>query len=493
MSIVGTYWPFVPGASKRLEEMSKKLYNRLLAYCKTIHPQHPDPISHIQNLLLHWMASDMKDGCYGFVAAGDLNSRWLPSDHGGQRSIADWANDNYLINGPRLIADRTNMMFVTYGRRDWEDGSWIDHILHAGDPEHIDILGAFNDLGSLLDDVSDHKPIRAIYRTSKPMFATVPAVPKPRRRPELPRSDKHQIARFKDRISTMLSQVAPIVDSRPQAEEALEVASQCIVQVVRELNEEVRPRTKKHKNGYSPEYVLRKFHLGATIDIRRHLTGTKPRWLGFDNIRHNITLAFDKLNVLGERLQLSREDRCRILNVPNASLDYWMSCRSGPTVPLCDIAIKILRRKLHGRQRKEMRLAQKGYMGFIESLREQGKFRSVIKAILRVHAGRKHQDGLTLEMVTTNSGGVITNPVTLHAECTSHYDRLYKIPSEHRNHLNLATDWRPLILEKERSNHKPMTCLITSRYVQSTGRLNQCKLSQNQGVDLNYHAVINNK
>jgi len=356
-------------------------------------------------------------------------------------------------------------MFVTYGRRDWEDGSWIDHILHAGDPEHIDILGAFNDLGSLLDDVSDHKPIRAIYRTSKPMFATVPAVPKPRRRPELPRSDKQQIARFKDRISTMLSQVAPSVDSLSQAEEALEVASQCIVQVVRELNEESRPRTKKHKNGYSPEYVLRKFHLSATIDIRRHLTGKKPRWFGFDNIRNNITLAFDKLHGLGERLKLSSEDRSRILNVPNASLDYWLSCRSGPTVPLCDTAIKILRSKLHGRQRKEMRLAQKGYMGFIESQREQGKLRSVIKAILGVHAGRKHQDGLILEMVTTSSGNVITNPATLHAECTSHYDRLYRIPNEHRNELHLATDWRPMIQNKDKflsifqSSNIPSWCL----------------------------------
>ena len=449
LSILGTYWPFVPVGASRMEESSKKLYNRLFQYCKTIHPQNPDPISHIQNLMVHWMTSAWEDGCTGFIATGDLNSRWLPTDHGGQRSIVDWANDNYLINGPRLIADRANMKFITFGRRDWEDGSWIDHILHAGDPDNIDILGAFNDLGSLLDDVSDHKPIRAVYRTHRPMFAAVASVPKPRKRPELPRGDKSQIARFKDRLSGMLSQVAPTVDSISEAEEALELASQCIVQVVRELNEESRPLTKRHKDGYSPEYVLRKFHLGAIIDIRRHLAGTKPRWVGYNNILKNVKLAFDQLHGLADKLQISHSDRCRILDVPNASLEFWMSCRSGPTVSLCDDAVKLLRSKLHGRLRKEMRLAQKGYMSYIESQREQGKLRSVIKAILGVHAGRKHQDGLPLEVVTSSSGEVITNPATLHAECTRHYDRIYRIPEDHRNPLHLATDWGPLVQNRE--------------------------------------------
>jgi hypothetical protein len=43
-----------------------------------------------------------------------------------------------------------------------------------------------------------------------------------------------------------------------------------------------------------------------------------------------------------------------------------------------------------------MRLAHKGYMSFIESQREQGKLRSVIKAILGANAGGKHTDSIPL-------------------------------------------------------------------------------------------------
>ena len=86
--------------------------------------------------------------------------------------------------------------------------------------------------------------------------------------------------------------------------------------------------------------------------------------------------------------RISYTDRHRILNIPNASLDFRLSCPAGPTEILCTNAIKCLRSKLHGRQRTDMRLAHKEYMSFLESQREQGKLRSVIKAILGANAGR---------------------------------------------------------------------------------------------------------
>jgi hypothetical protein len=221
LHIMGTYWPFVPSKSHPTDETSKKLYDRLLAYCKKHHVRSLDPIQYIQQLMIQWMAHAWQDGCCGQIAGGDYNSRWLPSDNGGQRALSDWAGNNCLFNGPRIIADRGNMSFLTYGRNDWQDGTWIDHLLHAGDPEHFDILGAFNDLGNLLDGVSDHKPLLAAYKTPSPAASKVQTVPKPRPRPEIPRSDTQQISYFKSELSKMLSQVSPIVENIQQAEEAL--------------------------------------------------------------------------------------------------------------------------------------------------------------------------------------------------------------------------------------------------------------------------------
>ena len=139
------------------------------------------------------------------------------------------------------------MNFITFKRNDWNEGTWIDHLLHAGDPACFDILGTFNDLGTLLDGISDHKPLIAVYKSPLPRSDTVKTMPKARPRPELPRSDKAQIAVFKSEMSQMLSQVSPMVHTITQAEEALEVSTQCAVQLVRKINETFRPKTKKHR------------------------------------------------------------------------------------------------------------------------------------------------------------------------------------------------------------------------------------------------------
>jgi hypothetical protein len=97
-----------------------------------------------------------------------------------------------------------------------------------------------------------------------------------------------------------------------------------------------------------------------------------------------------------------------------------------------------------------MRLAQKGYMSFIESQREQGRLRSVIKSILGANAGKRHTDSIPLEVAMTSTGRVITDPAELHKECTKHYITHHELPSEHANELHLAEDWLPYIQDKHK-------------------------------------------
>ena len=57
-----------------------------------------------------------------------------------------------------------------------------------------------------------------------------------------------------------------------------------------------------------------------------------------------------------------------------------------------------------------MRRAHKGYMSFIEANRENNRLKKVVKAILGSHAGRRHQDGLQMDSVTTAGGQVLGDP-----------------------------------------------------------------------------------
>jgi hypothetical protein len=175
----------------------------------------PDPIRFIQSITDQWISRDWEERADGIILGGDFNSRWLPGEHGGQRVLSTWADDRFLINGPRLVADRGHLEFYTFGRP--PSASWIDHILHAGSADRLDILGAFNDIGPFVDDISDHKPIMSVYKTSLPANGRIICMPKPPPRPEIPRGDKKQINAFKHAIRDALQQV-PNTASTPAEE-----------------------------------------------------------------------------------------------------------------------------------------------------------------------------------------------------------------------------------------------------------------------------------
>ena len=92
--------------------------------------------------------------------------------------------------------------------------------------------------------------------------------------PEIPRGDKHQIAIFRQELRKALHQVNTTVNTASKAEAALEHATAFTVQLVRSINLAHGQRSGcRKKDGYSPEYILRKLHLCGMIEIRRRLTG----------------------------------------------------------------------------------------------------------------------------------------------------------------------------------------------------------------------------
>ena len=293
----------------------------------------------------------------------------------------------------------------------------------------------------------------AAYRTSPPSEARVIAMPKVPPRPEIPRGDRHQVTEFKTAIRDAMRQVTEVAVTSAEAEFALDTASAFTVQMVRSINTaHGRNRGGKRKDGYSPEYVLRKFHLCAVIEIRRHLTGQhgKKRWPDFVSARSGMQYIFRVLTSRGESMGISQKEITKILSVDMASPDYFMSLPSSPSPQACDEAIRVLRHKLQGRMRTDMRLAHKGFMSYIEANREKGRLKPIVKAVLGSHAGRKHQDGLQMDSVTTDSGKVIGDPAAVHSMWTKHFQSVYAIPKQFDNELHRTEDWEPIIEDRQR-------------------------------------------
>ena len=168
LSVLGSYWPSLPDHN----HVGKHgLWARIHEYRCQAAAHDPDPILYVQDLALQWIASARVAGCKGIFLAGDLNSTWTPGESGGQRAIRRWCEDNFLINGPKLINEHMQSPFITHGRTEGGRNSWIDHVLHTGNPEHVSVLGACNALGEELDDISDHKPLWGLYLTAPPLAA----------------------------------------------------------------------------------------------------------------------------------------------------------------------------------------------------------------------------------------------------------------------------------------------------------------------------------
>ena len=151
INILGTYWPEKPAPS-HVHSTALNLWSRVTYWLREQHIQ-SNPITYLQDLAIKWAHTALRNGSDSVILAGDLNSRWNNGDSGGQRSVERWCDENFLINGPKLISDHIAEPFITRGH-ELDDGTWIDHILHVGDISSIDVIGAFNAQGSEWEGVT---------------------------------------------------------------------------------------------------------------------------------------------------------------------------------------------------------------------------------------------------------------------------------------------------------------------------------------------------
>jgi hypothetical protein len=215
-----------------------------------------NPITYLKDLALTWTNTALRTGSIGVILAGDLNSSWLNTDRGGQRAIESWCDDSFLINGPRLLSDLLGIPFVTRGH-ELDDGTWIDHILHSGDPEHLDVIGAFNSRGSEWEGVTDHRPLWAHYTTHAPSTELPVRPQRLRPRVELPLGDKRQLTDFNARLSAVVSQLPYDGEDAHAAELYLENLTKFMVDTTEDINHTYRKTPRDpYKDGFSPEFMI---------------------------------------------------------------------------------------------------------------------------------------------------------------------------------------------------------------------------------------------
>ena len=116
------------------------------------------------------------------------------------------------------------------------------------------------------------------------------------------------------------------------AKTALEHATASTVQFVRSINHAYGLRLGcKRKDGYSPEYILRKLYLCGLIEIRRRLTGQGglSRWVDYVTARAGIQYIFKIMKSRGESIGISAKDIYSILQVTTVRSRFRCAERLG--------------------------------------------------------------------------------------------------------------------------------------------------------------------
>ena len=77
-------------------------------------------------------------------------------------------------------------------------------------------------------------------------------------------------------------------------------------------------------------------------------------------------------------------------------------------------------------------------------MHEQEKAVKVILAVLGIHAGRKHQDGIVIKSFQRTSGEGIGDPALIHQDITDVVREHYDTPLVFDNELHIASDWQAI-------------------------------------------------
>jgi hypothetical protein len=143
-----------------------------------------------------------------------------------------------------------------------------------------------------------------------------------------------------------------------------------------------------------------------------------------------------------EELDISDTQRTEIANNSCHPLQWWKNIMVIPHIALIDDDIDRLKTLLHGTSRTEMRRRISINIRKREDARREGKWKKVIGSLLGNLAGRRHQPGSDLDMITTDGVKIIGEPKEIHQTVTDKFDEWFDMPNE--CHGDLHTYWQRL-------------------------------------------------
>ena len=439
LNIIGTYWP------NRNVSSDSTLWNTLNRYVHNHRLRDNNPIELLQRVSQQWIATAYKNGARGSILCGDLNATWTGQEAGGQTILQHWAEAFSLHNGVRQAAQKLHCEMFTRGG-DGQPRTWIDHILHKGMSENIQCLAGYTSQASEWVGITDHWPIWGVYHVHPPL-QRCPKTPRVQKvRYELHLTDRQKCDEFTEAMETLLEIPTPTDESSDEEVIAymhkIEQHSATTVKHLHNAHGQTRQRSSR-KDGWSPMYIAYKAQLTALVEIRRSILGhaNRAKWTDHMTMMHDLPDVLEMWEATLDGLDISNTQRIEIDSVPH-SLQWWKNITAIPQIGLVDDDIDKIKQLLHGTSRTEMRRRINVHIRRREDARREGKWKRVIGSLLGNLAGRRHQPGIDLDMITTDGTKILGEPEEIHQAVTDKFEEWFDIPNECQGDLHVGNNWR---------------------------------------------------
>ena len=380
---------------------------------------------------------------------GDLNAAWNSSR--ASHALTAWAEDSGWFNRIYQIANAHNFPIHTF-RSKGEPVSWIDHILSYGEAGNISLQQAQAPSGSFFIGISDHTPIIASFflhgGPRLPKFLRPPSPTSKKRPININLNDKKQVKKIHAHLMEWLDKHPP--DHRATPEEAVDYLlsmTQASVEAISNIVHNDRSYTvHKHKyylGGWSPTLISLKAHLQALLLIQRHSTSKKSKWRSQLEATCDITAIVNcwEKRVLSFDEWPTAEAPYLLMDHTGYGPSYWRTLATFPSAALLQSEITSIKKRLHGRQRTELRLLINHAVAKRERAIEMGRFNNHLRSLLGERRPFVDLDTLQLDQST-----LLTNSMEVHHQITAHFNRWYSTPpNQHPQSIHHPSfDWTQL-------------------------------------------------
>ena len=440
--IISSYWP-IPTQDPTTGQLWNKVLHHIRRWNYTC-----SPLEFCQRFINEHLVKHLKKHRSNTaILVGDLNATWNPSAKGGCHSgFQSWADSTGWSNPLHSLSlHHSNPIYTHWIGHHILDGvshtgySWIDHLLlhrHGG----LKLAEGGTDSGEAWIFISDHRPIWAEIIVPGVHFDTGPVADPfqapPLRRP--PSQNKTMLANYQAKVERKVLQLSSALDPCEKLEAIAEISVGCC------------PKTKtktsfynstRYRGGWSPQLLAGLAALTAVARMRQHSTGEnkRRRWLTHMDIATGIKEICDEWEKKLNKIPWADADeRYRAFTLgkgPHTWRTLTISEYGQLSTKLRETE-KQIKGRLHGRQRRDMRMDINKATAAREKSRIQGRLTSVIRSICGTHV-----EQYSLHQLLLPTGETTTDPLAIHDKHTAHWRHWFSSPESPNFFTHHEIDW----------------------------------------------------